>query len=108
MSTIITVTSTADSGAGSLRAAIAQASAGATIRFAASLKGKTIALTSGQLQINRSITLDGTAAPGLTLSGDRKSRILRTADNTKVTLRNLAFKNGRVAGSSEEAGAGGA
>ncbi|WP_448604179.1 choice-of-anchor Q domain-containing protein [Thermoleptolyngbya sp.] len=108
MSTIITVTTTADSGAGSLRAAIAQSANGATIRFANSLQGKTITLTSGQITINRSITIDGTAAPGLTLSGNRTSRILKIADRANVTLRELTFKHGRAAGNTEESGGGGA
>ncbi|BAU42040.1 choice-of-anchor Q domain-containing protein [Leptolyngbya sp. O-77] len=108
MSTIITVTTTADSGAGSLRAAIAQATNGATIRFAASLQGKTITLTSGQLTINRSITIDGSAAPGITLSGNRTSRILQVGDNAKVTVRDLAFKHGRATGNTEQSGGGGA
>ena len=47
----ITVTSTNDSGAGSLRAAIAAAGSGDTIQFDPSLDGKTITLTSGELDI---------------------------------------------------------
>ncbi|WP_205371012.1 choice-of-anchor Q domain-containing protein [Thermoleptolyngbya sp. PKUAC-SCTB121] len=108
MSTIITVTTTADSGAGSLRAAIAQATNGATIRFAASLQGKTISLTSGQLTLNRSITIDGSTAPGITLSGNRSSRILQVGDNAKVTLRELTLRHGRVTGNTEQSGGGGA
>ncbi|GAB4459889.1 MAG: hypothetical protein OHK0037_06110 [Elainellaceae cyanobacterium] len=108
MSLVITVTTTADSGAGSLRAAIAQAKDGTTIRFATSLKGKTIALTSGPLKISRSITLDATATPNLALSGSRASRILQTSGSTQVTLRGLVFKHGRAAGNTEESGGGGA
>ncbi|NEQ24243.1 MAG: DUF4347 domain-containing protein, partial [Microcoleus sp. SIO2G3] len=47
----ITVTTAADSGAGSLRAAIAQARSGDTIRFASNLQGQTIRLTSGEIGI---------------------------------------------------------
>ena len=43
----LTVTTTADSGPGSLRAAIAAASDGDTIQFDAALNGQTITLTSG-------------------------------------------------------------
>src|SRR5262245_27763170 len=45
----LTVLNTADSGAGSLREAIATANSGDTIDFAHKLSGKTIVLTSGQL-----------------------------------------------------------
>src|SRR5215831_10941564 len=44
-----TVTSTGDSGAGTLRTLIAGASSGDTINFAAALSGQTITLTSGEL-----------------------------------------------------------
>ena len=57
--TIITVTSTNDSGPGSLRQALADANDGDTINFDVSLKGQTIALTSGELVIDKSITITG-------------------------------------------------
>jgi hypothetical protein len=55
----IIVTTTADSGAGSLRDAIAAASDGDTIQFAAALNGQTISLTSGELAIDKNITISG-------------------------------------------------
>ena len=48
----ITVTSTADSGKGSLRSAIASAKAGDSIRIAKKLTWKTITLKSGQLDLD--------------------------------------------------------
>ena len=45
------VTTTADSGAGSLRQALADASDGDTIQFESGLNGQTIGLTSGELAI---------------------------------------------------------
>src|SRR5579864_2297375 len=53
----LTVTTAADSGAGSLRADIATANSGDTINFASSLKGQTINLTSGELLINKGLTI---------------------------------------------------
>jgi hypothetical protein len=53
----LTVTSAADSGTGSLRAEIAAAQSGDTINFAPSLAGQTITLTSGELAINKSLTI---------------------------------------------------
>ncbi|MBD2465832.1 DUF4347 domain-containing protein [Oscillatoria sp. FACHB-1407] len=97
---VITVTTTADSGAGSLRAAIAAATAGTTIQFAANLANQTITLTSGQLEIapGKNITIDGSAAAGLRISGNNSSRIFLVRSNqdfpTTVTFRNLSLING--------------
>ncbi|MBD1909228.1 MULTISPECIES: bluetail domain-containing putative surface protein [unclassified Leptolyngbya] len=102
----IVVTTNANGGAGSLRAAIASAQAGQTIRFATNLRGSTITLTSGQLVVNKNVIIDGANAPGLTISGNQTSRVLKTGDNTNVTLRNLIIANGRLTGSDDETGAG--
>ncbi|HXF09146.1 MAG TPA: hypothetical protein VN625_00060, partial [Desulfuromonadaceae bacterium] len=50
------VTSSADSGAGSLRDTIAAASPGDVITFSNSLSGQTITLTSGQLVLDKNLT----------------------------------------------------
>lgn len=97
---IITVTSTADSGAGSLRAAIASARAGDVIRFDGRLANQTIRLTSGQIEVQpgKNITIDGGDAANLTLSGNNASRILFVNSNqdfpTSVTVKNLTLTNG--------------
>ena len=57
-----TVTSAADSGSGSLRATIAKAGSGDTIRFASGLFGQTIHLTSGELEIGQNLTIQGPGA----------------------------------------------
>jgi predicted outer membrane repeat protein len=96
----ITVTSTADSGAGSLRAAIASATSGSTIKFASSLTNKTITLTSGQLDIaaGKNLIIDGANTPGLTISGNKASRIFSlnstAAQPTSLTVKNLILANG--------------
>lgn len=64
---ILTVTTTADSGAGSLRAAIAAANNGNTIQFDSSLNGQIITLTSAELNVSRASTIDGPGANQLTV-----------------------------------------
>ncbi|HSF76256.1 MAG TPA: DUF4347 domain-containing protein, partial [Microcoleus sp.] len=94
----ITVTNTNDSGPGSLREAIASAAAGDTIQFASTLAGQTITLTSGQLVINKNLTIDAVGAANLTISGNNASRVIRTEGATNVTLKNLIVANGKVSG----------
>ena len=55
----LTVRNTNDSGAGSLRADIAAAHSGDTIKFDPGLAGQTIALTSGELTISKSLDIEG-------------------------------------------------
>ena len=65
----LTVTSTADSGIGSLRQAIIDASAGDTIEFGFSNCPCTIFLTSTSLEINKNLTIRGLGATQLILDG---------------------------------------
>src|SRR5439155_2002571 len=65
----LTVTNNHDAGAGSLRAAIAGAHDGDTIVFAAGLNGQTIALTSDELAIKKSLDIEGPSADQLAVSG---------------------------------------
>jgi parallel beta-helix repeat protein len=94
----ITVTNNNDSGAGSLRNAIASAAPGDTIQFASSLANKTITLSSGQLSINKNLTIDAGSAGQVTISGNNTSRVILTGESTKVTLKNLIIANGKVSG----------
>lgn len=96
---ILTVTSIANSGAGSLREAIANAQSGDTIAFSSSLAGQTLRL-SQQLEIppGTSVTIDGDNAPGLTLSGNNTDRIFYVNSNqdfpVSLSLKNLTLANG--------------
>lgn len=98
---VLTVTSTADSGPGSLRSALADAQSGDTIRFAPTLANQTITLTSGQLDITKTLTLDATGVDNLTISGNNKSRVFWVEKYLSFTLKNLTIANGRT---SEEGG----
>jgi predicted outer membrane repeat protein len=71
----LTVTNNLDSGRGSLRAEIAAAKAGDTINFAPNLNGQTITLTSGELLVNKNLTINGPGAGELTVSGNNASRV---------------------------------
>ena len=89
-----TVTTTTDEDNGSLgggtgislREAVKYSTAGETITFAPGLSGQTIRLTLGQITINQSLTIDGSALPaGLTLSADRTGNG-KTSDDTYAIL----------------------
>ncbi|HMZ21043.1 MAG TPA: putative Ig domain-containing protein, partial [Blastocatellia bacterium] len=86
-----------DSGTGSLREAIARACVGSTITFAQGLSG-TLTLTSGDLVIDKSLTIEGPGAQTLTLSGNQQWRIftLRGGPYT-ITLAGLNLINGNGA-----------
>jgi hypothetical protein len=90
----LTVTSAADSGAGSLRAEIAAAHSGDTVNFASSLKGQTITLTSGELLINTGVTIQGPGAAQLTISGGHASRVFDVTSRQPVVLTGLTISNG--------------
>lgn len=95
---VITVTTTADKDKGSLRQAIESAKSGDTIRFAKGLAGKTIALKSGQLSLDKDLTIDGSGASGLTISGNKSSRVFLLERKNKATLKNLTIKDGKTKG----------
>jgi hypothetical protein len=95
------VTHLADSGSGSLRAAVesANAQAGAdVISFRKGLTGS-IFLTSGSLPLTGQLAIEGPGASRLTVSGNKASRVF-TLDSsaTQVSIRNLRIADGRHAG----------
>lgn len=104
---IITVTTTADSGTGSLREAIANAQSGDTVKFSSNLANQKITLTGGQLTVNKGISIDGSEAPNLTVSGNNSTRILVVEKFLNVNIKNLNFTSGKTIGVGS-AGEGGA
>ena len=76
LSTLV-VTNDDDSGTGSLRQAIADAASGDTITFSHSLRGQTIMLTSGALDITKSLDIDGPGASQLSVSGGEQRGLRR-------------------------------
>jgi hypothetical protein len=97
-----TVTSLADSGPGSLRAALGAAAAGDTIDF--SISG-TITLTSGELVISKSVTLLGPGADALKVSGNNASRVFWITA-TDVNISGLTVADGFATGASGHEGGG--
>ncbi|HEY1582282.1 MAG TPA: hypothetical protein VGF73_04180, partial [Chthoniobacterales bacterium] len=88
---IITVTNNNDSGAGSLRQAIADAADGDTINFNASVTG-TITLTSGALTFdNKSLSIEGPGADTLTISGNNADRVFLIGSNSGSPGRTLSI-----------------
>jgi hypothetical protein len=89
----LTVTNGSDSGSGSLRQAILNASSGDLINFAAGIT--TINLTSGELLINKNLTINGPGANRLTVqrSSMMPFRIFHIAPST-ATIFGLTIANG--------------
>jgi hypothetical protein len=98
-SSAITVTTNADSGAGSLRQAIADVCAGGTIDFD---DDYTIPLAS-ELTIDKNVTIDATGH-SITVSGDSDNdgdgdvRVFHVQNGVTATLTHLSVVNGTVGG----------
>jgi predicted outer membrane repeat protein len=90
------VTNPSDAGPGSLRQAVACASAGQTITFSNTLASATINL-SGVITITVPLTIDGSGAPGVKVDGGSTSRIFSIAAIGTVTLTALVLQHGSAA-----------
>jgi hypothetical protein len=94
-----TVLNLNDSGPGSLRAEVAAANATAgsnTIGVADQVHG-TITLTSGELLIKSSITINGPGANQLAVSGGGTSRVFEIATGFDVSISGLTIADGKAA-----------
>jgi predicted outer membrane repeat protein len=96
---ILTVSTTANNGVGSLRDAIASAQSGDTIQFSASLANQTLMLNSQlEIGVGKNLIIDGAAAANLTISGNNASRIFllnsTSVNPTRLTVKNLTLANG--------------
>jgi hypothetical protein len=89
------VTNTNDSGPGSLRQAIADAAAGETITFAAGVTG-TITLTSGALEIDKDLTIQGPGAALLTISSsNNRVDVIEIVASIVTNISGLTIADGR-------------
>jgi beta-glucanase (GH16 family) len=91
---LVTVTTLADSGEGSLRSALEEVAIGGTIEFDPSLAGGTINLRGGPLVPAYDVTIDASAAPGITIDGGGGDRVLVVNAGTDVSVRSLTMTNG--------------
>jgi uncharacterized delta-60 repeat protein len=94
----ITVTNTNDSGAGSLRQAIADAVPGSTIDFDPNVfaTSQIITLTSGHLVIDKNLTINGPGATLLSISGNNATNMFNVKSGVMVTLNGMTIRDGRA------------
>ncbi|MGY2441808.1 Ig-like domain-containing protein [Pseudomonas sp. SDO52101_S400] len=101
-----TATNNANTGVGSLRAALASAQNGDIVTFST---GMTVQLTS-ELLINKSITVDGDlnndGVADVTLDGQYKTRVVEVTSGSTVTLDGLVITRGLVSGNGGNGGYG--
>ncbi|MCI0457603.1 MAG: hypothetical protein L0Z62_11585 [Gemmataceae bacterium] len=90
----LTVTSPLDDGApATLRALLARANPGDTIRFAPQLDGQTLRLTQGELVITKRLDIEGPGPSQLTISGNHASRVFNILGG-KVNIARLTITAG--------------
>ncbi len=99
----ITVTSPADSGAGTLRQALAGAGNGDAINFSLT-RPATITLTSGELLVATNLSITGPGANNLAISAGTNSRVFNIATNPTVTVSGLTIRDGHAATSADGGG----
>jgi PKD repeat protein len=92
------VTNTSNSGPGTLRDAINNATTGGVITFATNLSGATITLAS-TLMLTNSLTIDASALTnGIQINGNGAVQIFNVASNTTVVVNSLTVTNGYTQG----------
>jgi hypothetical protein len=101
-----TVTNLSDHDPGSLRDAIATTPAGGTVDFQPGLSG-TITLTSGELGVNKDLTITGPGAGVITVSGNQASRVFDISATFTVAISGLTIADGDLHDTSDMAHSGG-
>ena len=91
----ITVTKTTDDGPGTLRQAIASASDGQSIDFNLPAPAA-IVLKSGEIAINKKISITGPGAAKLKIDASGSGRIFHITGTATVTISGVSIQNGRV------------
>ena len=91
--TTITVTNSNDNGPGSLRQALAVANNGDTID-ATGVSG-VISLTTGELLVSKSVTINGPGADVLAIDGNMISRVFTTGTGATIAISGFTIRNGQ-------------
>ena len=87
----ITVTNTNDSGPGSLRQALTNVNDGDVVNFAVS---GTIALTNGELLVDKSVTISGPGAATLAVDGNFTTRVFHIGPGKTASISGLTLTGG--------------
>jgi hypothetical protein len=89
----ILVTSSNDSGTGSLRQALANANNGDDIQFGVT---GTITLTTGELLVDKSVTISGPGPAHLAVDANLTSRVFHVSGGVTVAISGLTISNGTL------------
>ncbi|MFW2332191.1 carbohydrate binding domain-containing protein [Ilumatobacter sp.] len=93
----VVVTTLDDSGPGSLREALSLIADDGTITFDPAVAGGTLTLTSGQLTVDRSVTVVGPPAAPVTISAGGASRVVQIGAGIDVSMSDLVIRDGVAA-----------
>jgi hypothetical protein len=93
-----TVTNLNDAGAGSLRQALLDVCSPGVVNFQAGLTG-TITLTTGELLVDKNLTITGPGASIITVSGNNVSRVFEVVPGKTVAISGLTIASGNATGS---------
>jgi hypothetical protein len=102
----LTVSTSADSGNGSLRNALKNSRSGDIIKFSLPANA-TITLTSGELLVSKSVSIVGPGAGSLFVNGNAAARVFHINPGGSVTIAGLTIGNGLAAGKGWSAFGGG-
>ena len=90
----ITVTSTANSGAGTLRQAVLDAQDGDRVVFAPALDGQVIYLQSSIAIANKEVTIHGNGQSRTIISGNQQTRVFLIDNQARVSMTDLSIIDG--------------
>ncbi len=105
------VTSSADSGVGSLRQAVINACPNSTITFLTDLMSSPVTLSEGQIVIDKKLTIQGPGADLMTVqntaAAGTTSRVFRILASGNATITGLTISGGNASGANNTADGGG-
>lgn len=91
------VSNTDDDGCGSLRKAVELANSGDVVQFEPAINGNTITLTSGQILIDKNLTIQGNGFIFTIVDGYSAGRIFNIGSGDTVNITGLGLQNGNAA-----------